>query len=36
MPNYEKSKFIINNSKLLNTTFNKDHIISELANKLVS
>jgi glycosyltransferase involved in cell wall biosynthesis len=36
MPNHEKSKFIINNSKLLNTTFNKDHVISELANKLVS
>jgi len=35
MPENEKSKFIINNTKLLETTFNKDIIINNLTNQLV-
>jgi glycosyltransferase involved in cell wall biosynthesis len=35
MPENEKSKFIINNAKLLETTFNKDFIISELTQTLI-
>jgi len=35
MPENEKSKFIINNAKLLETTFNKDSIINNLTNQLV-
>ena len=35
MPEDEKSKFIINNTKLLETTFNKDIIINNLTNQLV-
>jgi len=35
MPENEKSKFIINNTKLLETTFNKDSIINMLTNQLV-
>jgi hypothetical protein len=35
MPENKKSKFIINNTKLLETTFNKDIIINKLTNQLV-
>ena len=35
MPENEKSKFIMNNTKLLETTFNKDSIINNLTNQLV-
>jgi glycosyltransferase involved in cell wall biosynthesis len=35
MPENEKSKFIINNTKLLETTFNKDSIINMLTSQLV-
>jgi len=35
MPENEKSKFIINNAKLLETTFNKDFIISKLTENLI-
>ena len=35
MPKNEKSKFIVNNTKLLETTFNKDNIINNLTNQLV-
>jgi len=35
MPENEKSKFIINNTKLLETTFNKDSIIDNLTSQLV-
>jgi len=35
MTENEKSKFIINNTKLLETTFNKDTIINNLTNQLV-
>jgi glycosyltransferase involved in cell wall biosynthesis len=35
MSENEKSKFIINNSKLLETTFNKDNIINKMTNQLV-
>ena len=35
MPENEKSKFIINNTKLLETTFNKDNIINNLTSQLV-
>ena len=35
MPENEKSKFIINNTKLLETTFNKDSIINNLTSQLV-
>jgi glycosyltransferase involved in cell wall biosynthesis len=35
MPENEKSKFIINNTKLLETTFNKDGIINNLTSQLV-
>jgi len=35
MPENEKSKFIINNTKLLETTFNKVSIINNLTNQLV-
>ena len=35
MPENEKSKFIINNTKLLEKTFNKDTIINNLTNQLV-
>ena len=35
MPENEKSKFIINNIKLLETTFNKDNIINNLTTQLV-
>ena len=35
MPENQKSKFIINNTKLLETTFNKDSIINNLNNNLV-
>ena len=34
MPENEKSKFIINNTKLLETTFNKDSIINNLTSQL--
>jgi len=34
MPENEKSKFIINNTKLLETTFNKDSIINNLTRQL--
>jgi hypothetical protein len=36
MPENEKSKFIINNAKLLETTFNKDNIINNMTNQLVA
>jgi len=36
MPENEKSKFIINNTKLLETTFNKNSIINNLTKQLVS
>ena len=36
MPENEKSKFIINNTKLLETIFNKDIIINKLTSQLVS
>ena len=36
MPENEKSKFIINNTKLLETIFNKDSIINKLTSQLVS
>jgi glycosyltransferase involved in cell wall biosynthesis len=35
MPENEKSKFIINNTNLLETTFNKDSIINNLTSQLV-
>jgi len=35
MPENEKSKFIINNTKLLETTFNKNFIINKLTSQLV-
>jgi glycosyltransferase involved in cell wall biosynthesis len=35
MPENEKSEFIINNTKLLETTFNKDSIINKLTSQLV-
>jgi glycosyltransferase involved in cell wall biosynthesis len=35
MPENEKSKFIINNTKLLKTTFNKDCVINKMTNQLV-
>jgi len=35
MPENEKSKFIINNTKLLETTLNKDSIINNLTSQLV-
>jgi len=35
MPENEKSKLIINNTKLLETTFNKDSIINNLTSQLV-
>jgi glycosyltransferase involved in cell wall biosynthesis len=35
MPENEKSKFVINNTKLLETTFNKDSIINNLTSQLV-
>ena len=35
MPENEKSKFIINNTKLLETIFNKDIIINKLTSQLV-
>jgi glycosyltransferase involved in cell wall biosynthesis len=35
MPENEKSKFIINNTKLLETTFNKDSIINNLTSQLI-
>ena len=35
MSKNDKSKFIINNSKLLETTFNKDNIINKLTDQLV-
>jgi glycosyltransferase involved in cell wall biosynthesis len=35
MPENEKSEFIINNTKLLETTFNKDSIINKLTTQLV-
>ena len=35
MTENEKSKFIINNTKLLEKTFNKDTIINNLTNQLV-
>jgi glycosyltransferase involved in cell wall biosynthesis len=35
MPENEKSKFIINNTKLLETVFNKDSIINNLTSQLV-
>jgi glycosyltransferase involved in cell wall biosynthesis len=35
MPENEKSKFIINNVKLMETTFNKVHIINQLTSQLV-
>jgi glycosyltransferase involved in cell wall biosynthesis len=35
MPENEKSKFIINNTKLLETTFNKDSIINKMTSQLV-
>jgi len=35
MPENEKSKFISNNTKLLETTFNKDSIINNLTSQLV-
>jgi glycosyltransferase involved in cell wall biosynthesis len=35
MPENEKSKFIINNTKLLETTFNKDTIINRMTNQLI-
>ena len=36
MPENKKSKFIINNTKLLETTFNKDSIINKLTSQLAS
>jgi glycosyltransferase involved in cell wall biosynthesis len=36
MPENEKYKFTINNTKLLETTFNKDNIINNMINQLVS
>ena len=36
MPENEKSKFIINNAKLVETTFNKDLIINNLISQLVT
>ena len=35
MPENEKSKFIINNTKLLETTFNKDSVINKITSQLV-
>jgi glycosyltransferase involved in cell wall biosynthesis len=35
MPENEKSKFIINNENLLETTFNKDSVINKITNRLV-
>jgi len=35
IPENEKSKFIINNTKLLETTFNKDSIINKITSQLV-
>ena len=35
MSENEKSKFIINNTKLLETTFNKDSIINKMTSQLV-
>jgi glycosyltransferase involved in cell wall biosynthesis len=35
MPENEKSKFIINNTKLLKTTFNKDCVINKMTSQLV-
>jgi len=35
MPENEKSKFIVNNTKLLETTFNKDSIINNLTSQLI-
>jgi glycosyltransferase involved in cell wall biosynthesis len=35
MPENEKSKFIINNTKLLETTFNKDTIINSMTSQLI-
>jgi glycosyltransferase involved in cell wall biosynthesis len=36
MPENEKSKFTINNTKLLETTFNKDSIINKMTSQLVA
>ena len=36
MPDYEKSKFIVNNDKLLKTTFNKDFIIDGLTSQFLT
>ena len=36
MPENEKSKFTINNTKLLETTFNKDSIINKMTSQLVT
>ena len=35
MPENEKSKFIINNENLLETTFNKDCVINKITSQLV-
>jgi glycosyltransferase involved in cell wall biosynthesis len=35
MSNHEKDKFIVNNDKLLRSTFNKDYIINKMTNILV-
>jgi glycosyltransferase involved in cell wall biosynthesis len=35
MPENEKSEFTINNTKLLETTFNKDTIINRMTNQLI-
>jgi hypothetical protein len=35
MPKNEKSEFTINNTKLLETTFNKDTIINRMTSKLI-
>ena len=35
MTENEKSQFIINNAKLLETTFNKDSVINKITNQLV-
>jgi len=36
MSESEKSEFIINNSELLETTFNKDSIIDRITTQLIS
>jgi len=35
MPESERTKFIINNAKLIETTFNKDRVINNLTNQLI-